>query len=129
MEHYEKVPLDYPGNEAGLALYHRAEAFHNMANFEEAARWYYEYVVRADAGKIKADLRDEAMSFMAASWADLDNGFETAENFLRSKGNPPWAKDVFYEIGVKNKGHDRLDEAVKSFRFLLDRDPTYARAP
>jgi tetratricopeptide (TPR) repeat protein len=129
IDQYEKIPLNYPGNEAGLALYHRAEAFYNMANFEEAARWYYEYVARADAGKLKGDLRDEAMAFMAASWADLDNGFEVAEKFLRSKGNPSWEKDIYYEIGVKNQGHDRNDEAVKAFNFLLDKDPTYSKAP
>ena len=129
IEQYEKVPLDYPGNEAGLALYHRAEAYYNMADFENSAKWYYEYVYRADAGKLKADLRDEAMAFMAASWSDMDNGFEVAERFLREKGNPKWEKDIYYEIGIKNKGHDRLDEAVKSFKFLLDKDPTYAKAP
>ncbi|MDQ3000038.1 MAG: tetratricopeptide repeat protein [Fibrobacterota bacterium] len=129
IEQYEKVPLDYPGNESGLALYHRAEAYYNLADFENAAKWYYEYVSRADAGKMKGDLRDEAMAFMAASWADLDNGFETAEKFLSAKGNPKWEKDVYYEIGIKNKGHDRLDEAVKSFRFLLEKDPAYAKAP
>lgn len=129
IEQYEKVPLDYPGNESGLALYHRAESYYNMADFENAARWYYEYVVRADAGKLKADLRDEAMSFMAASWADLDNGFDVAAKFLREHGNPKWEKDIYYEIGIKNKGHDRLDEAVKSFKFLLEKDPAYAKAP
>lgn len=129
IEQYEKVPVDYPGNEAGLALYHRAEAYYNLADFENAARWYYEYVARADAGKLKADLRDEALSFMAASWADMDNGFEVAEKFLRSKGNPKWEKDVYYEIGVKNKAHDRLEESVKAFKFLLDKDPAYAKAP
>jgi tetratricopeptide (TPR) repeat protein len=129
IEQYEKVPVDYPGNEAGLALYHRAEAYYNLADFENAARWYYEYVARADAGKLKADLRDEALSFMAASWADMDNGFEVAEKFLSSKGNPKWEKDVYYEIGLKNKAHDRLDEAVKAFKFLLDKDPAYPKAP
>jgi tetratricopeptide (TPR) repeat protein len=129
IEQYEKVPVDYPGNEAGLALYHRAEAFYNLADFDNAARWYYEYVSRADAGKLKADLRDEALSFMAASWSDMDNGFEAAEKFLSSKGNPKWEKDVYYEIGLKNKAHDRLDEAVKSFKFLLDKDPAYPKAP
>lgn len=129
IEQYERVPLDYPGNEAGLALYHRAESYYNMADFENAAKWYFEYVERADRGKLKADLRDEAMAFMAASWADLDNGFETAEKFLRSKGNPRWEKDVYYEIGIKNKGHDRLDEAVKAFQFLLEKDPAYPKAP
>jgi tetratricopeptide (TPR) repeat protein len=129
IEQYEKVPIDYPGNEAGLALYHRAEAYYNLADFENAARWYYEYVARADAGKLKADLRDEALSFMAASWADMDNGFEVAEKFLRSKGNPKWENDVYYEIGTKNKAHDRLDESVKAFKFLLDKDPAYPKAP
>ncbi|HLP42612.1 MAG TPA: tetratricopeptide repeat protein, partial [Fibrobacteria bacterium] len=129
VEQYEKVPLDYPGNEAGLALYHRAEAYYNMADFENAAKWYFEYVERADKGKLKADLRDEAMAFMAASWADLDNGFEVAERFLRSKGNPKWEKDIYYEIGIKNKGHDRLDESVKAFKFLLEKDPAYSKAP
>jgi tetratricopeptide (TPR) repeat protein len=129
IEQYEKVPLDYPGNESGLALYHRAEAYYNLADFENAAKWYFEYVQRADAGKMKGDLRDEAMAFMAASWADLDNGFEIAESFLRSKGNPKWEKDVYYEIGLKNKGHDRLDESVKAFKFLLDKDPAYPKAP
>ncbi len=129
IEQYEKVPLDYPGNEAGLALYHRAESYYNLADFENAAKWYYEYVVRADAGKLKADLRDEAMSFMAASWADMDNGFDVAEKFLRAHGNPKWEKDVYYEIGLKNKAHDRLDEAVKSFKFLLEKDPAYPKAP
>lgn len=129
IEQYEKVPLDYPGNESGLALYHRAEAYYNLADFENAAKWYYEYVARADAGKMKGDLRDEAMAFMAASWADMDNGFEVAEKFLNSKGNPKWEKDVYYEIGVKNKDHDRLDESVKAFKFLLEKDPAYPKAP
>ncbi len=129
VDQYEKVPLNYPGNEAGLALYHRAEAYYNMANFEEAARWYFEYVSLADAGKLKADLREEAMAFMAACWADMDNGFEIAAKFLREKGNPVWERDIYFEIGEKNKGHDRLDESVKAFRFLLDKDPTYPKAP
>lgn len=129
IEQYEKVPLDYPGNEAGLALYHRAEAYYNMADFEQAAKWYFEYVDRADKGKLKGDLREEAMAFMAASWADLDNGFEVAESFIRKKGGRPWEKDIYYEIGLKNKGHDRLDEAVKAFKFLMDKDPAYPKAP
>jgi len=43
IEQYTLVPLDYPGNEAGLALYHRAEAYYNLSNYSEAARWYYEF--------------------------------------------------------------------------------------
>ncbi len=129
IEHYEKIPTNYPGNEAALALYHRAEAYYNLADFENAAKWYYEYVTLADQGKLKGDLRDEAMQFMAAAWADMDNGFEVAEKFLNSKGNPKWENDVYFEIAMKNKAHDRLQESVKAFKFLLDKEPTYSKAP
>jgi tetratricopeptide (TPR) repeat protein len=128
VEHFNAVPLD-DGNDAALALYRRAETYYNMASYEEAARWFFEYIVRADAGKIKGDARDEAMSFMATSWADMDNGFETASKFLAEHGNPSWEKDVYYQIGLKNKAHDRLDESVKAFRFLLQKDPAYVNAP
>lgn len=130
IEQYSVVPLDYPGPEAGLALYHRAEAYYNMASFEEAAKWFFEFVKLADAGKIQgADLRDEAMNFLAASWADMDNGFETASRFLSAHGNPVWRSEIYFQIGLKNISHDRLDEAIKAFRFLLDKDPTYSKAP
>ncbi len=128
IKHYEKVPVNYPGPEAGLALYHHAEAYYNMADFERAASLYYQYVDLCDAGKLKCDLREEALEFMAASWADMDHGFDAARSFLRDKGKP-WENDVYYEIGQKNKAHDRLDESVNAFKFLLQRDPTYPRAP
>ncbi len=130
IEHYEKVPVSYGGNEASMALYHRAEAFYNMADFETAAKFYYEYVTLADKGKLKADLRNEAMEFMAACFADLDDGFEVASKFLKSKSaHYPWEDSLFFNIGVKNKAHDRLDEATKAFKFLLSKNPTYADAP
>ncbi len=128
INHYEKVPVTYPGAEAGLALYHRAEAYYNMADFEQAAKLYFQYVDLCDAGKLKCDLREEALEFMAASWADMDRGFDSARNFLRDKGKP-WENDVYFEIGMKNKAHDRLEESVNAFQFLLQRDPTYPRAP
>ncbi len=129
IEQYTLVPLDYPGNESGLALYHRAEAYYNLAAYSEAARWYYEYVVRADAGKIQGDLRDEALSFLAACWAEMDNGVDSASTFLAAHGHPAWEMDAYYQMGMKNKSHDRLDEALKAFHFLLQKDPTYSKAP
>ena len=63
-----RSPLDLPGTEKPvLRFISKAEAYYEMAAFQESARWYYEYVIRADAGKIQGDLRDEALSFMAAA--------------------------------------------------------------
>ncbi|MFC1586656.1 tetratricopeptide repeat protein, partial [Fibrobacterota bacterium] len=128
IKYYEKIPADYGGVEAGLALYHKAECYYNMADFEKAAKVYYEYVVKAEKGIIKADLKDEAMEFMAACWADMENGVDVAHKFLRKKGHP-WEKDLYFQMGEKNLAHDRLEEARKAFRFLLELDPNYAKAP
>ena len=43
VEQLNAVPLDYAGNEAGLALYRRAECYYSLASYEEAAKWFYEY--------------------------------------------------------------------------------------
>jgi len=129
IDQYVLVPVDFPGNEAGLALYHRAESYYDLTNYQEAAHWYYEYIVRADAGKIQGDLRDEALSFLAACWAEMDHGVDSASAFLGQHGHPAWEMDVYYQMGMKNKIHDRLDEALSAFQYLLTKDPTYPKAP
>ena len=69
---YKKVTgfENLTGKEAALAMYHLAESYYNTAEYEIAAKQYYDYIVGADAGKYPADLRAEAMDFMAASFSD-----------------------------------------------------------
>ncbi len=128
IEFYDKVPSGYQGTEADLALYHKAECYYNMADFSTAAKYYYEYIIKSDKGLIKGDLRAEAMEFLATCWADLEDGVDVAYRFLKSKGHP-WEKDVYFQMGMKNKAHDRLEEARKAFHHLLKIDPLYPKAP
>ena len=73
---YKKVTgfENLTGKEAALAMYHLAESYYNTAEYEIAAKQYYDYIVGADAGKYPKDLRPEAMDFMAASFSDLEGG-------------------------------------------------------
>ena len=116
------------GKEAALAMYHLAESYYNIAEYETAAIKYYEYIIGADKGKYPNDLRQEAMDFMAASFSDLDDGVRVAAKFLKDK-KIPFKDSVYYRIGMKNKDHDRNEEAVQSFKYLLDINPNYVDAP
>ncbi len=117
------------GKEAALAMYHLAESYYNIAEYETAAFKYYEYIVGADAGKYPKDLRTEAMDFMAAAFSDLEGGgVKEAESFLKDK-KVAFKDSVYYRIGMKNKEHDRNEEAVQSFRHLMKINPDYIDAP
>ena len=117
------------GKEAALAMYHLAESYYNIAEYETAAIKYYEYIIGADKGKYPADLRAEAMDFMAASFSDLEGGgVQEAEAFLKDK-KVPFKDSVYYRIGMKNKDHDRNEEAVQSFKRLMSINPDYIDAP
>lgn len=127
---YKKVTgfENLTGKEAALAMYHLAESYYNIAEYETAAIKYYEYIIGADKGKYPNDLRQEAMDFMAASFSDLDDGVRVAAKFLKNK-KIPFKDSVYYRIGMKNKDHDRNEEAVQSFKYLLDINPNYVDAP
>lgn len=127
---YKKVTgfENLTGKEAALAMYHLAESYYNIAEYETAAIKYYDYIIGADKGKYPSDLRQEAMDFMAASFSDLDDGIRVAAKFLKDK-KIPFKDSVYYRIGMKNKDHDRNEEAVQSFKYLLDINPNYVDAP
>ena len=128
---YKKVTgfENLTGKEAALAMYHLAESYYNIAEYETAAIKYYDYIIGADKGKYPNDLRAEAMDFMAASFSDLEGGgVQEAESFLKDK-KVPFKDSVYYRIGMKNKDHDRNEEAVQSFKRLMQINPDYIDAP
>ncbi len=117
------------GKEAALAMYHLAESYYETAEFETAAIQYYNYIIGADKGKYPADLRGEAMDFMAAAFSDLEGGgVQEAEAFLKDK-KVNFKDSVYYRIGMKNKDHDRNEEAVQSFKRLMSINADYIDAP
>ena len=130
---YERI-TNYPANttrerrEATLAIYHLAECYYNQADFEVAAQKFWEYIDGADKGKFVPDLRVEAMDYMATAFSDLDDGIKVADKFIRPK-KLPYQDSLYFRIGMKAKDHDRHDQAVQAFDFLLQTNPTYIDAP
>jgi TolA-binding protein len=127
---YEKISSNTLTNkkEAGYAMFHLAESYYNQAEFETAARKFWEYIDGADKNKYIKDLRVEAMDFMATSFSDMDDGITVAAEFIKSK-NVPYRDSLYFRIGIKAKDHDRLEQALQSFEFLLKISETYVDAP
>jgi len=127
---YEKITSGAAINkkEAGYAMFHLAESYYNMADYEVAAQKFWEYIDGADKNKYIKDLRVEAMDFMATSFSDLDDGILVADKFIKSK-NVPYRDSLYFRIGLKAKDHDRMDQALQAFGFLLEINPTYIDAP
>lgn len=118
------------GKEAALALYHKAESFYNLGDYDNSAETFYNYINGSDLGKYPPDMRSEAMDFMSASFADMEGGgIEELAKFLKDKKNPVYKDSVYYRVGMKNKDHDRNDEAIAAFKYLLDISPNYVDAP
>jgi TolA-binding protein len=130
---YEKITNISTNNprekkEAAYAQYHLAESFYNQADYERAAQEFWEYINGADKGKYIKDMRVEAMDYMATSFSDLDDGIHVADKFKKSK-KVSYKDSLYYRIGQKAKDHDRHDQAIKAFGFLIDTNPTYIDAP
>jgi len=130
---YEKI-TNIPTNnsrekkEAAYAQYHLAESYYNQADYEKAAQEFWAYIDGADKGKYIKDMRVEAMDYMATSFSDLDDGIQVADKFIKSK-KVSYKDSLYYRIGQKAKDHDRHDQAIKAFDFLIDTNPTYIDAP
>lgn len=114
--------------EAAMAIYHLAESQNNIGDYEESAKTFYEYITGSDEGRYPNDFRQEALIYMAGTFADIDNGIDAAMDYLKRK-EVSFKDTLFFEIGMKNMDRDRLEEAAYSFEKLLDYNPSYVDAP
>jgi len=130
LKHYEAVGMSSGADNYLLSLYRIASCYYNMSQFDKAIEKFFEYVEMADSGKFKkADFRDEAVEFLAISFSEMPDGVERAMKFFESKGGRPWRDFVLYTIGIKNRDHDNVQEAVKSLTLLLKNSPDFLEAP
>ncbi|MFH0920048.1 MAG: tetratricopeptide repeat protein [Fibrobacterota bacterium] len=130
LKHYEAVGLSSGSENYLLSLYRIASCYYNLSQFDKAIDRFFEYVEMADSGKFKkADFRDEALEYLAISFSEESGGAENAMKFFKEKGGRSYQDFIIYTIGIKNRDHDNVKEAVKSLGFLLDNYPLYINAP
>lgn len=101
------------GKEGALAMFHLAESYFEMGEFESAAVHYFNYIVGADKGKYPADLRTESMDFMVAAYSHLEGGgLNEAKSFLKDKNVS--FKDSVYKSILRQAELKKMEQASES---------------
>jgi tetratricopeptide (TPR) repeat protein len=114
----------------GMILFRKGEINYNMGEFDKAVDLFYDYVEKSDAGEFpKAEFRQEAMEMMAVAFSDMPHGSEEAVKFFKSKGSKTYQAYVLYTIGMKNRVHGQIDDAINSLQTALKNFPNYKDAP
>ncbi|OGS37464.1 MAG: hypothetical protein A2293_11060 [Elusimicrobia bacterium RIFOXYB2_FULL_49_7] len=130
LKHYLAVGMLSGADNYLLSLYRIASCYYNMSQFDKAIDKFFEYVELADSGKYKhADFRDEAIEYLAISFSEMEDGAENALKFFNKRGGRSYQDFIIYTIGIKNRDHDNVKEAIKSLNFLIKNFPNYVEAP
>lgn len=132
LKHYKAVGMKSGASNYLLALYRIASCYYNMSQFDKAIEKFFEYVELAQSGSFSqasVGFEDEAKEYMAISFSETEKGAERAMKFFKDKGGRDYQDYVIYTIGIKNRDHDNVPEAIRSLKFLLQHYPNYIDAP
>ncbi|MBD3393478.1 MAG: tetratricopeptide repeat protein [Chitinivibrionales bacterium] len=131
LKHIERIkPNEVNLEVIEMSHYRKAEIYYNRAEFDKAAKLFFEYIEKCDAGQYqKKDLRGEALEYLAICFSDMPNGGEEAVKFFKREGSRPYEDYVLYTVGMKNFNHGQYDDAILSLKTALRAYPYYADAP
>ncbi len=131
LKHIERIDMSQVTLEVGeMAHYRKAEIYYNRAEFDKAAKLFYEYIDKCDAGQYrKKDLRGEALEYLAISFSDMPSGGEEAVSFFKRVGHRSYEDTVLYTVGMKNFNHGQYEDAILSLGTALRAFPDYYEAP
>ncbi len=132
---YERV-LKYPNTPLlDLATYKLAWCFFKEGNAKKAARLFREVLARSKADKTLSrletkgsDLEKEATEDLALTFSE-SGGAKEAYRFMAEVGGDEYSIRVLRSLGEVLARQGRFDEAVESFRMLLDRFPLDPNGP
>ena len=131
LKHIEMIKKDQINLEvAEMAHYRKAEIYYNRAELDKAAKLFFEYIERCDAGEYqKKDLRGEALEYLAICFSDMPDGGREAVEFFKRVGSRSYQDYVLYTVGMKNFNHGQYDNAILSLQTALTTYPYYKDAP
>ncbi len=118
-------------------LYKLAWTFYRNHDYDNAVEHFLDLLAHyqelaEEEGKpeVGGDLREEAIQYAAASFADDDWGsFEKAKHLLAERGHPPYEFDVLRRLGEIYFDITRHAECVETLKYVLERYPLHRDAP
>ncbi|MFQ5630609.1 MAG: tol-pal system YbgF family protein, partial [bacterium] len=120
-----------------MALYKLAWSYYNIDNHSKAISTFIFLIddlsqveksqVQAD-GVSNVDLRDEAVGYVAESFAE-HGGAKAAEQFLLDIGEKEYSKTIFIRLGEIYQERNFYDESNETYRAILRLWPLHHTAP
>jgi tetratricopeptide (TPR) repeat protein len=112
-----------------MTQYRKGECAYNLGDFDEAVKYFHEYVDECDKGAYqKKEFREMALEYMAISFSDMPDGVKEAVQFFK-KNKRPYDQQVIYMVGAKNRDHGQWDAAISALSGALKSYPMYKDAP
>ncbi len=137
IEAYHRA-LEFEGHHLyDKVLYKLAWTYYRISDYDNAVEHFLDLLANYQAeaeeqgkAEVGGDLREEAIQYAAASFADDQWGsVEKAKEILADRGHPAYEFDVLKRLGEILYDITRYPEAVETLKYVLARYPEHRDAP
>ncbi|MGQ9559054.1 MAG: tetratricopeptide repeat protein [Candidatus Oleimicrobiaceae bacterium] len=138
IEHYRRLLNRWDSPYFEMGLYKLGWSYYNLNDFANAISSFVYLIEESNAlsggGKVaggnksKADLRREAIEYVAASFTEF-GGPAKARSFFEKKQGREYPIQVFLRMADIYNARNAYDEAIETYRTMLEVFPFYHDAP
>ncbi len=137
IEHYSKLLKSWDDPYFNMSLYKLGWSYYNINDYSNAISTYIYLISDINLletlntellGKTKADVRNEAMDYIAHSLTEY-GGPATAKKLLDAPEPQGYAIEIFLRMGEIYKKRNFYPEAIATYEALLELFPLYPEAP
>ncbi len=137
IEHYSKLLKSWDDPYFNMSLYKLGWSYYNINDYSNAISTYIYLISDINLletlntellGKTKADVRNEAMDYIAHSLTEY-GGPATAKKLLNAPEPQGYAIEIFLRMGEIYKKRNFYPEAIATYEALLELFPLYPEAP
>ncbi len=135
IDYYTLLLESWDNSFFAMALYKLGWSYYNVGNFSKSISTFI-YLIEdislvqnvEDAGQSRADLRREAIEYVAICFADF-GGPAKIRKFLQAKKEQDYVEDVLAHLAELYRQRDFYAESIETLHILLDFYPNRAVAP
>lgn len=137
IEFYSRLLKSWESQYFNMALYKLGWSYYNVGNYAEAISTFIYLIEDIHSleqanpdvsGKTKADLRKEAIEYVAISFAEY-GGAEKARTFLRERKDKDYTIQVLVHLADLYQKRNYYNDAIETIKVLLDFYPDSPETP
>ncbi len=130
IEHYKEILKDPNSQYYDTALYKIAWSHLKMLEYSEASEFFIKVTDRCEYGLTGGfkGFCNEAIPQIGRCYAEFSDYLGLRELFNKI-GTRSYEYDVFYSYGKTQLDKNEPDEAIKAFKYLLQKQPNHRKSP